>query len=199
MPTISVRRLDRSCGGYGVSVATKLMRINVGAGEFPLRDWVNVDADPAAPVQVHATVPPLPFPDGSASEISACHFLEHLSFEDADAFLQECHRVLVPNGLLAVVVPDTREVMRAYVEQTGRLFEFPLGHRRTANDLDDISAVFLYSTVQDTPHLWSYDLDTLARKLGSNGFRPIREMDRFNDRRIAVGAWYQCGLLAVRV
>ena len=35
----------------------------------------------------HATVPPLPYADASLEEIWACHFLEHLTHDDAKRFI----------------------------------------------------------------------------------------------------------------
>jgi hypothetical protein len=66
------------------------------------------------------------------------------------------------------------------------------------NDLDAVCGMFLYSPLQTSPHKWSYDLGTLARILEGAGFTIAGEIDRYRDPRIPVGAWYQCGLEAVK-
>jgi len=48
----------------------------------------------------------LPFPDGSFAFIYSEHFLEHLYFDEALALLEECRRVLGPNGVVRTCVPD---------------------------------------------------------------------------------------------
>ncbi len=176
------------------------MRLNVGCGEYPLpvnEGWVNLDADPAAPAQVRALVPPLPFADESLTEVYAGHFLEHLAPDDAACFLAECRRVLVPGGKLGIVVPDTRAIVKHYLANDLSV-EYPAGTHRRVGDLDEVCGLFLYSTVQDSPHRWSYDLATLRRALERAGFRVVKQIDRYRDPRIPVRVWYGCGWDAVK-
>lgn len=51
----------------------------------------------------NAETDPLPFSDGTVSEIWALHFLEHI--ENVLGVLRECHRVLNPGGVMNIVVP----------------------------------------------------------------------------------------------
>jgi hypothetical protein len=130
--------------------------------------------------------------------VFAGHFLEHLTPDQARAFLAECHRCLVPGGRLGLVVPDTREIMRRYAVGLHTRVEYPEGTFLDAGDLDAICALFLYSTVQDSPHLWSYDLDTLTRLVEGAGFQVMGEIDRYADPRVSTSRWYQCGVDAVK-
>lgn len=168
-------------------------RLNVGCGDHPLVFWTNLDVDENVPADVHARVPPLPFGDEALDDIYAGHFLEHLERMGAVEFLAECHRCLSRGGRLGVVVPDTREVMRRYLRGDIDEVEFPHGKWHRIADLDELCAVFLYSTVQVTPHRWSYDAGTLKRLLERCGFEIVQPIDRYADPRVAVGAWYQCG------
>lgn len=174
-------------------MATRHLRLNVGCGEWPLGHFTNLDSDPASSADILATVPPLPFADASLHEIYAGHFLEHLDYEDGQAFIAECHRVLIPGGALRLVVPDTREIMRRWL--TGAIDRVQTDYSTywPVADLDSLCSLFLYSTVQDSPHRWSYDLGTLRRAVTRRGFEWVGEMDRYTDPRISVGAWYQCG------
>ena len=184
------------------------MRVNVGCGAWPLPGWINIDevrvkSMTTAKIGVFASVPPLPFPDGCLEEIYAGHFVEHLPRFRAVEFIAECHRCLKPGGLLGIVVPDTRAVMEAYVTGRKRMVELPAvpGQESVWVDtdcLDDICSLFLYSTVQDSPHQWSYDLNTLRRLVSEGGFKIGEEINRWFDRRIPLGAWYQCGLDATK-
>lgn len=175
-------------------------RLNVGCGVHPLHFWTNLDGDPSAIADLYTVVPPIPYPDSHLDEIYAGHFLEHLTRTEVEAFLAECRRCLVVGGKLGVVVPDTREVMRRYLanDRTATM-EYPAGRFHHLTDLDAICDIFLYSTIQNSPHRWSYDLDTLSRTLQIAGFEIVGEIDRYRDPRITVGAWYQCGLDAVKV
>ena len=121
----------------------------------------------------------------------AGHFLEHFEYDlhqwqtsEAHTLLAAIHHALKPGGIVGIIVPDTREVLRGY------LFE--------GRDLDDICAGFLYSTIQPSRHKWSWDLATLRRALERAGFAVTDEIDRYDDPRLAAGAWFQCGLEAVK-
>ena len=170
------------------------MRVNLGCGDHPLAGWVNVDADLECPADVFTVLPTLPFSDASCEEVYAGHLLEHFTREDAAVLLRECFRCLVPGGRLGVLVPDTRAIMGAWLGQVPAKVEYPLGTWLDIRDLDDVCHLFLYSTTQASHHLWSYDLDTLGRALQRAGFAVTNTIDRFNDQRVPVGAWYQCGL-----
>ncbi len=174
-------------------------RLNVGCGEYPLPYWMNLDADPRAIADHYATVPPLPFEDEALDEIYAGHFLEHLTPDEARAFLAECRRCLTHGGQLGIVVPDTREVLTRWLNGALDCVEYGHDVWHPVADLDAVCAMFLYSTVQSSPHRWSYDLGTLKRLLESSGFHVVGEIDRYRDARIPRGAWYQCGLDAVKV
>jgi hypothetical protein len=43
------------------------------------------------------------------------HMLEHLPRKEAELFLHEAHRVLKPEGLLRVAVPDLRKLVDSYL------------------------------------------------------------------------------------
>ncbi len=169
-------------------------RLNCGAGDYPLEYYINLDADSSKAADIHATVPPIPFGDAALEEIAAVHFLEHLSFGDANRFLAECFRCLEDGGQLAIVVPDIREVMKRYLAESSDCIEWPWRVWRPVADLDEVCHLFLYSDIQETPHLWSWDLRTLARAMKRAGFTDLKEIDRYRDRIISVGSWYQVGL-----
>lgn len=173
------------------------MRLNIGCGDHPLTGWTNLDARAEVEPDVCATVPPLPFEDASCDEVYAGHFLEHLPPADGLAFLRECARVVKPGGRVGILVPDTRAILGVYLGQVPTKVEFPLGTWHDCRDLDAVCTLFLFSTIQESPHRWAYDLDTLGRALQAAGLRVTATIDRFTDPRIPVPAWYQCGLDAV--
>jgi predicted SAM-dependent methyltransferase len=170
------------------------MRLNIGCGAHPLAYWVNADADETVHADMHFSAPPIPFEDDALDAIHAGHVLEHMGCEQGRAFLVECYRVLSPGGVLSVVVPDTREVMRRYLAGANDAVEYPAGVWWSVADLDSVCHVFLYSDIQPSPHRWAYDRETLGRAMASAGFADLREMDRYRDPRIAQGAWYQVGV-----
>lgn len=183
-----------------MAVTIGTVRLNIGSGDLPMRmpGWVNVDQAPYTGVNLVLKVPPLPWESDTVSEIYAGHFLEHLERSQGAEFLAECYRVLQPGGRLGILVPDMAECFRRYIADEAAPAEFPAGHHRDLRDLDDLNEMIIFSTVQPSHHQWSYDLVTLRRALEHAGFDVGDEIDRFQDPRVAVGAWYQFGLDAIK-
>lgn len=175
-----------------VSAPPALRRVNVGCGDFPLADWINIDSAEDSAANLVMPVPPLPFEDNSTAEIYAGHFLEHLEKPTADEFLRECYRVLKPGGRLGILVPDTDEIMRRYLAKTGDRVEIPQGRYWRMDDLDDVCGIFLFSTAQPSHHRWAYSRMTLRRAMEAAGFRSLRPIP-YDDPRIPVPAWWQQG------
>jgi predicted SAM-dependent methyltransferase len=91
--------------------------LNLGCGSSFHPDWVNVDFGVHAPGVIrHDLRRPLPFPDASFTAVYHSHVLEHLSRDCAPLFLQECRRVLRPDGILRAVVPDLETIARLYLQ-----------------------------------------------------------------------------------
>jgi SAM-dependent methyltransferase len=88
-----------------IASSTKLRKLNLGSGNYPLKDYVNVDFLPALkPDVVHNLDEyPYPFEAGSYDRIFGSHVLEHLN--DPFAFMRECHRLLAVGGELHIKVP----------------------------------------------------------------------------------------------
>ena len=98
----------------GPPAARRLVNLGCGGRFHP--DWMNLDLHPAAPGVIRADfVRGIPLPDRSAAGVYHSHVLEHLSPDQAEPFLRDCLRVLVPGGRVRVVVPDLERIARDYV------------------------------------------------------------------------------------
>ena len=175
-----------------------LTRLNVGAGGYAMPGWTNIDSSPNSAADVIASVPPLLWADESVDEVYAGHFLEHLSKDTGAEFLRECYRVLKPGGRLGIVVPHTREIMRRYIEGVHEQFQVPAGQFWYTDDLDALCSVFIFSTVQESHHLWLYDLKSLTVAVEGAGFKVTGEIHPLYDPRIAGPAWWNLGVDAVK-
>jgi SAM-dependent methyltransferase len=58
-----------------------------------------------------ATRDPIPFGDGEIDFIEAHNFLEHIERRYWRHLLNECHRVLKPNGVMEIITPDAAKGM----------------------------------------------------------------------------------------
>lgn len=93
------------------------MKINFGSHTKVMQGFTNVDALNLEGVDVvhDCNNFPYPFESGSADEIVAIEFLEHLSMANGQKFLKECHRILAEGGTLKIQVPACDKMAEFYV------------------------------------------------------------------------------------
>ena len=90
--------------------------LNLGCGQRYHPNWTNINfASTNEGVISHDLRQGIPFPDRSFDVVYHSHVLEHFSKPEASKFLKECSRVLRPQGILRVVVPDLEEITKAYL------------------------------------------------------------------------------------
>jgi SAM-dependent methyltransferase len=90
------------------------LKLNIGCGPNRKQGWINIDLSTEAELSLDMRER-IPFDDGSAMIIYSEHFFEHLDYpKDAKHFLRECFRVLEPNGVFRVGVPDTLVALLDY-------------------------------------------------------------------------------------
>jgi len=83
------------------------VRLDLGCGDNKAEGFVGIDKITEDGVDiVHDLDYGIPFPDNSASEIRAYHFLEHA--KSPDYIMREIHRVLADGGILHFEVPSTK-------------------------------------------------------------------------------------------
>jgi predicted SAM-dependent methyltransferase len=95
--------------------------VNLGCGSHYRKEWLNFDLYPASEeVQQANIIDGVPLADGTADFVYNSHVLEHLCRDDARRFLQECHRILKPGGILRIAVPDLEDAAREYLRNIAR-------------------------------------------------------------------------------
>ncbi len=90
--------------------------LNLGCGGRFHPSWTNIDfVSRDRAVIAHNLNHGIPFADATFNVVYHSHVLEHFSKTTASNFLQECYRVLRPQGILRVVVPDLEQIARTYL------------------------------------------------------------------------------------
>jgi SAM-dependent methyltransferase len=124
----------------------------------------------------------LPVADASVDGVYASHVLEHLSRASMLVALQNTYRILRPNGIFRLIVPDLEARARRYVAdlETGQ------------SDANDRLLRTSYLGVEADPkglvgaasemlgrnkHLWMWDFPSIAAVLASTGFTSIRRCE----------------------
>lgn len=190
---------------------TDAVRLNLGSGRTATPGWVCIDRSPniwlsrfpfvkrllgrlgilseghMAPWDlevVRGDVRALGYSDGSVDAIYSSHMLEHIYLADARQVLREARRVLKPNGVLRLALPDAAEHARRLVagEEAGdgsaaEVYNAAL----LAHPAQRTSGVraFVGNAGAHT-HLWQPTPSLLAKMLQEVGFRDIRRR-RFRE------------------
>lgn len=90
--------------------------LNLGCGTRFHPDWINLDSVAHNETVIkHDLQKGIPFEDVSFDVIYQSHVLEHFSQEAGQQLILECYRVLRPQGILRVVVPDLEQITRTYL------------------------------------------------------------------------------------
>lgn len=193
------------------------LRLNLGCGLRTHPSWINVDGSWNATLAKHPTLrktlsslrlmppdkaqipwsreifvhdirKPLPFANGCAEAVYASHVLEHLYREEGQQLIRECFRVLSPGGIVRIVVPDIKTIVREY--QGERPFGELAPRERSLPPADLLNERLLmrwpspskrhflyriYESWQDFhSHKWMYDEQSLTSLLCSVGFVDVQ-------------------------
>ena len=144
--------------------------LNVGCGSSGInsKDWCNIDAFPRTGVDLVCDASSrLPFTNNRFKGIYSEHFFEHLTSKQAMIFLSECLRVLIPNGILRLSVPDGELYLKNYFHNREWILARRNGKFRTPMEV--INEVFR----QNFEHHYCYDFETLSLWLKEAGFTDI--------------------------
>lgn len=91
--------------------------LNLGCGTRYNNSWTNLDFVSTGPnVLAHNLLNGIPFKNETFEVVYHSHVLEHFSQKDGIIFLRECFRVLKPNGLIRIAVPDLEVIAREYIK-----------------------------------------------------------------------------------
>ena len=138
------------------------MKINLASGQRPFpKPWINIDLIPQTdsdgkPYQLDYVTNANDlrmFEDESVDILVAHHLVEHIAIHDHDAFITEWRRVLKPSGILAIFVPNLREINKAWLE--GRIDTF----------IHNVNTYGAYQGHVEDLHKWGYDARELEDRM----------------------------------
>jgi len=112
----------------------KIKYLNLGCGKRYHKEWTNIDfVKTGDGVIAHNLLKGIPFEDEQFEVVYHSHVLEHFSKEDAIKFIKQCHRVLQPNGIIRIAVPDLEQIVRQYLKAMESALS---GDEKSANNYD---------------------------------------------------------------
>ncbi len=151
-----------------------MIKLHLGCGwrDFG-EDWIHIEGGDYPHVK-HHDITKLPFEDNSVDLIYNSHVFEYFDREQGAKVLKEWARVLKPDGILRIAVPDFGMMAKLYVEGKFPLHAFvgPLygkmimGKGGTDEDIENT----IY-------HKTTYDFDSLKQMLECSGFKDTKKYD----------------------
>ena len=175
------------------------LRINVGCGTTPIEGWLNFDnswsvrlASLPIPLSLlrgsngNASVKfmkvareqgirwadatkRIPLADDSVEVVYSSHMIEHLDRRQANAFLAEAKRVLAPNGIIRIAIPDIGKFAAEYL-RTEDADKFVGDTLLASDDADTLRDRLKLLLVGARNHRWMYDGPSMGRLLSRAGF-----------------------------
>lgn len=146
------------------------IKINLGSGHWKLEGWVNVDIDAESEPDVCANLAGgLPFAASVASLMHTEDFIDQLELEKAIEFLNECHRILAPGGVLRVLTPDMRKLAHLYLNDPDQLEDLWKNNVGVPLSLDTVGEIFNIG-MRFAGHTFLYDAQTFKALAVCCGF-----------------------------
>lgn len=94
-----------------------LLKVHLGCGPNVLPGWINVDYDPDFNPEVVADLSePFPFDSGTVDFIHSEGILCQFDLDGGYRFLTECFRILKNGGVMRLLTPDLRKLIRLYID-----------------------------------------------------------------------------------
>jgi predicted SAM-dependent methyltransferase len=146
--------------------------LNLGSGPRGIvsREWLNIDGFPDRAVQFYCDFSrPIPIPDEKLDGIFTEHVIEHFTYQGGKAVLTDCYRMLKPGGVIRIIVPDGRKILRSYFDDPQKIIEYKDAH--SAQPMEAVNAWFY----QRYEHQCIYDSPYLIQLLKGIGYSVVSE------------------------
>lgn len=117
----------------------------------------------------------LPLKKDSCEAIYSSHMLEHLDRNEVKKFLKESYRILCPNGIIRIAVPDLKKQVAQY-NATGDADAFVESTHMCVARPTSLAQKIMFLLVGTRHHQWMYDGNSLSRLLQKHGFVEVEKI-----------------------
>jgi SAM-dependent methyltransferase len=124
----------------------------------------------------------IPFASRTVDRIYCSHVLEHLALADFRKAIAETHRLLKPEGIFRLVLPDLEFFSKQYLESSrpDRAIVFMESTILGVKERNRGLARFLRDWLGGSKHLWMWDYAGIESELRQAGYQSIRRA-KFGD------------------
>lgn len=155
---------------------SQVINLELGSGTRKgLKGWTTIDINQHCDIYWDLKWP-LPFPDNCVSNIYTSHLLEHFSYNQILNLLNECYRILKPEGIINICVPDARIYLNAYINPENFdaskycLYKPAFSYNSTIDYVN-------YIAYMDGHHKYMFDIENSLIILQKTGFREVKRRE----------------------
>ena len=150
-----------------------LLKVHLGCGPKVMPGWVNVDHNPDFNPDLVADLnDPFPFESETVDFIHSEGCLCQFDLEAGYRFLAECFRILKPGGVMRLLTPDLKQLVRRYIQSVDQgdnalveLWNREVGIPLKTNTLAEVLNIGIRNL-----HQFVYDEEILTLALQQCGF-----------------------------
>jgi len=172
--------------GYVRASTTRKLQLGSGSNELP--GWLNSDGNWSTSNDRYLDITePFPFIADTFSYIFCEHTIEHIHYNQAQAMLLECFRVLSSGGKIRLATPNLEAYLHLYHPASEAILGDCVTEKFNKNILPGFHAAINYRPITKKPdavfvindifrnyeHKFIYDYQTLAALLRHVGFKRV--------------------------
>lgn len=157
-----------------------MLKLNIGSFTVMTKGWTNIDILDLNQYavqngfdfkQLDATKG-LPYQDNTVDLIIASHFIEHITREEGLNFLRHSFRVLKPDRVIRLTIPDAEIITKDYL--SGNIARHA-SHNEGVKNAEDDAESLLHLLIAG--HKTIYDYKSLSKLLQKTGFVDIKKQE----------------------
>ena len=152
-----------------------MKNLDVGCGIRPMtgEEWETLDMRSAIkltngtifnPDIVANILTGIPRPNETYDLVRLSSVLEHFSKRENNKIIDECYRVLKPNGVIWISVPDMMAIAE-YLLEENKVFQM-------------MNFIYGEQDYEGNLHKWGYTNTTLSELLESKGFKDMKQLPK---------------------
>jgi predicted SAM-dependent methyltransferase len=157
-----------------------VVKIHLGCGGRVFKNWLNCDINLQSDCYVDLNKR-LPFKDSSVDYIYSEHVLEHFDYQKGKEIIEECYRVLKPNGIVRISMPD----LDFYLENMSNeidpeIQDFIMEHKKSFIELKDCPSnmnTMLNFIINSCGHKYVYRAQTFIKLAKELGFKNAMQVE----------------------
>ena len=154
------------------------IKLHIGCGTVYKEGWINIDNNSDDNIKkldfMWDLRKPLPFPENSVDFVYNEHFLEHLTADEGGGLIKNLMKILKPNGVLRIAMPDLEMSVKNYMNKNS-LTENKDFLKKYCLDFIKTNAEALNIDFRWWGHQWLYDWEELERRLKEAGCIKIKK------------------------